>query len=461
MLLDDLTFSTGGGGYAGTTFPPAPVKSQLFYITAPASEEGLYYSDGTTWIKFLDEGDDLDEYLNDVGVPGLYYSVATDSKGRVVGGSSVLLPAQSLATPRTISISGGAVGSTVFDGSADANIALTIQALDFSAITTGKPTTLAGYGITNAVAQTSLGALNGVATLDGTGKVTASQLPAITITDTFVVASQAAMLALTAQTGDVAIRTDLSKTFILKGTSSSTLADWQELATPVDSVTSVNGLTGTVVLSTVPNVSGIVAIANGGTGATTASTARASLNAAAAGVNTDITSLNAPALGAATATTPSLGDNSTRVATTAFVTNSGGVPAGSVIYVLMPTPPTGYLKANGAQVSRTTYATLFAAIGTTFGAGNGSTTFHLPDLRGEFVRGWDDGRGADPGRGFGYNQADDFRSHSHNLPGTILTYGAPGGGSGVLVQISSMPTSATGGTETRPRNVALLACVKT
>lgn len=269
------------------------------------------------------------------------------------------------------------------------------------------------------------------------------------------------MLALTAQTGDVAIRTDLSKTFILKGTSSSTLADWQELATPVDSVTSVNGLTGTVVLSTVPNVSGIVAIANGGTGATTASTARASLNAAAAGVNTDITSLNAPALGAATATTPSLGDNSTRVATTAFVTNSGGVPAGSVIYVLMPTPPTGYLKANGAQVSRTTYATLFAAIGTTFGAGNGSTTFHLPDLRGEFVRGWDDGRGVDPGRGFGYNQADDFKSHTHGIGYMDVVDASGGVYPSRVANNNSIQSTQTGGTETRPRNVALLACVKT
>jgi hypothetical protein len=66
-------------------------------------------------------------------------------------------------------------------------------------------------------------------------------------------------------------------------------------------------------------------------------------------------------------------------------------PTGSVIWYAANAAPTGYLEADGAAVSRTTYAALFTAIGTTFGAGDGSTTFNLPDLRGEFIRGWDDG----------------------------------------------------------------------
>ena len=91
----------------------------------------------------------------------------------------------------------------------------------------------------------------GVATLDASGKLLSSQVSAIAITDTYVVASQAAMLALSAaETGDIAVRTDLNKTFILKGTTYSVLADWQELLTPTDAVQSVNGQTGTVVLST-------------------------------------------------------------------------------------------------------------------------------------------------------------------------------------------------------------------
>lgn len=100
----------------------------------------------------------------------------------------------------------------------------------------------------------SKGVADGVASLGSDGKLPTSQVPAIAITDTFVVASEAAMLALTAQTGDVAIRTDLSKSFILKGASAATLADWEELLSPAGggggSVLSVNGQTGAVVLST-------------------------------------------------------------------------------------------------------------------------------------------------------------------------------------------------------------------
>lgn len=76
--------------------------------------------------------------------------------------------------------------------------------------------------------------------------------------------------------------------------------------------------------------------------------------------------------------------------------------------------PTGWLKCNGAAVSRTAYARLFTAIGTTYGEGNGSTTFNLPDDRGNFSRAWDDGRGIDSGRTLGSEQADAFRSHSHS-----------------------------------------------
>lgn len=96
--------------------------------------------------------------------------------------------------------------------------------------------------------QSTKGAANGVAELDGSGKVPSSQLPAIAITDTSVVNSQAAMLALSAQKGDVAVRTDLNKSFILAGTDPTQLADWQELLTPTDAVISVNGQTGSVSL---------------------------------------------------------------------------------------------------------------------------------------------------------------------------------------------------------------------
>ena len=93
------------------------------------------------------------------------------------------------------------------------------------------------------------GYANGLAPLDGSGKVPVDHLPALAISETFVVNSQANMLALSAQTGDVAVRTDVNKSFILTATPASTLGNWQELLTPTDSVLSVDGLTGAVDLS--------------------------------------------------------------------------------------------------------------------------------------------------------------------------------------------------------------------
>lgn len=81
------------------------------------------------------------------------------------------------------------------------------------------------------------------------GKLDTGIMPALAITDTFVVATQAAMLALTAQTGDVAVRTDISTSFILKAEPASVLANWQELLTPADKVQSVNGKSGVVTLT--------------------------------------------------------------------------------------------------------------------------------------------------------------------------------------------------------------------
>ena len=75
--------------------------------------------------------------------------------------------------------------------------------------------------------------------------------------------------------------------------------------------------------------------------------------------------------------------------------NTMFTPAGQVAAYAMSAAPQGWLKCNGAAISRSTYSNLFKAIGTTFGVGDGSTTFNLPDLRGEFIRGFDDGRGVD------------------------------------------------------------------
>ena len=178
----------------------------------------------------------------------------------------------------------------------------------------------------------------------------------------------------------------------------------------------------------------------------------------------------------------------------------GMVPSGTVLYFAGSRAPAGWLKANGAAVSRTAYAALFAAIGTTYGAGDFLNTFNLPDLRGEFIRGWDDGRGVDAGRVFGSAQAHALQSHQHGLAmaadwaGDDLwfeqvpksAFEIPRGKTAVAIRDTrnlidtttdvpgysaafNVPNMATQPNltqpeyvsgETRPRNVALLAIIK-
>ncbi|AXE37011.1 hypothetical protein DK843_13195 [Chromobacterium phragmitis] len=159
-----------------------------------------------------------------------------------------------------------------------------------------------------------------------------------------------------------------------------------------------------------------------------------------------------------------------------------GYLTGQIAFFAMANPPQGWLKARGNAVSRTEYAALFAAIGTTYGPGDGSTTFNLPDLRGEFVRGWDDGRTVDNGRGFGTNQTSQNLWHDHGIPtptatagndtvlvdnsGAPLDYGCRLASNEVLAEWGKNPnvlryaTYGQGGNESRPRNIALLACIK-
>jgi len=161
------------------------------------------------------------------------------------------------------------------------------------------------------------------------------------------------------------------------------------------------------------------------------------------------------------------------------------IPAGAVMHFAMANAPSGWLKANGAQVSRSTYSALFSIIGTTYGGGDGFSTFNLPDLRGEFIRGYDDGRGADSGRGFGTFQDQQLGWHTHtgttSNPGShqhsFPTFARDGSQNGSVgdggpnrtytsytsidgAHTHTFTTDGTGGNETRPRNVALLACIK-
>jgi phage-related tail fiber protein len=154
------------------------------------------------------------------------------------------------------------------------------------------------------------------------------------------------------------------------------------------------------------------------------------------------------------------------------LSNLGHIQPGAVIYLAHLNALNGYLKCNGGAVSRTTYSALFAAIGTTYGVGDGSTTFNLPELRGEFIRVLDDGRGVDSGRVVGSAQAQQLVQHQHNADsGTNGFYSdAPGlgiintGGSTLNIYRSAWTGNVTAGpavgAETRPRNVAMYAVIK-
>jgi phage-related tail fiber protein len=99
------------------------------------------------------------------------------------------------------------------------------------------------------------------------------------------------------------------------------------------------------------------------------------------------------------------GTNNTKLMTPLRTKQAINAAADALVGAVMPfaftTPPTGWFECDGSALSRTSYQALFDKIGITFGAGNGSTTFNIPDLRGEFLRSWDNGRGVDSGRGFG------------------------------------------------------------
>lgn len=162
--------------------------------------------------------------------------------------------------------------------------------------------------------------------------------------------------------------------------------------------------------------------------------------------------------------------------------------------------PTGYLYCNGQAVSRTTYASLFTAIGVAYGSGNGSTTFNVPDMRGLFARGVSDDSTNDPdnatrtasasggntGNNIGSVQISTFSAHTHTAtvtdPGHSHNQRPGSGGAGALLALQAQATASSqngdtstgsnttgitvsnsnaGGNETRPKNLYFFYIIKT
>jgi microcystin-dependent protein len=166
----------------------------------------------------------------------------------------------------------------------------------------------------------------------------------------------------------------------------------------------------------------------------------------------------------------------------------GGVPAGAIMSFAMNSPPSGWVICNGAEYAIADYGDLHTAIGTTWGAltngsgGAGSTHFRVPDLRGEFLRGVDSGRGLDSNRVFASTVSDnvkqfqgwveapayaDYSSCFKAADGTIftlstqVTYGPSYDSNAAQGPRYTRATMTIGsGSETYPKNVAILYCIK-
>ena len=200
-------------------------------------------------------------------------------------------------------------------------------------------------------------------------------------------------------------------------------------------------------------------------------------------------SLQLPSGTTAQRPTPATGDIRFNTTLTQFEGYNGtgwgeianGVPAGSVFTFATTTVPSGYLECNGAAVSRSTYASLFSSISTTWGAGDGSSTFNLPDLRGQFVRGWDNSAGVDSGRSFASSQSDQNKAHNHSVtdPGHTHSWDRqdattddgyrpwPASNNDCNLFVAQTGSSTTGisiqndgGTEVRVKNYALMYVIK-
>jgi microcystin-dependent protein len=145
-----------------------------------------------------------------------------------------------------------------------------------------------------------------------------------------------------------------------------------------------------------------------------------------------------------------------------------GFPTGGIMMFAVSGVPTGWLECDGSVLPINNYTNLYNVIGQnykTLNTFNTLSAFQIPDLRGQFVRGWNHGRttGGDTevNRGIGTSQMDEFKSHTHEYLGKVngnYPFDAWNGydGTGMVDQT----TSATGGSETRPKNIALVYCIK-
>jgi hypothetical protein len=140
-----------------------------------------------------------------------------------------------------------------------------------------------------------------------------------------------------------------------------------------------------------------------------------------------------------------------------------GFPTGGIMMFAVSGVPTGWLECDGSVLAINNYTNLYNIIGQNYKTLNTFNTlsgFQLPDLRGEFVRGWDHGKGVDAGRVLGKPQSQDIQSHTHSITTYSYLRKFEGGAVNGWAETANGTTGSSSGTETRPRNVALVFCIK-
>jgi len=288
--------------------------------------------------------------VGDVGVYQINSGVVTEMLYQSVSGNTAT--ATKLETVRTISLIGDVTGSGTFDGSAD--LSITTTGVEAAKLTTARTISITGDA-------------TGSGTFDGSADVSIS----VDVTNADSAAActgNAATATYATSAGTAAECTGNAATATLATTSTTAAACSGNSSTATKLATARTiSLTGDVTGSGSFDGSGDLAIATTGIEAAKLTTARTiALTGAVTGSGTFDGS----------------GDLSI---TTSDGTNS--LPTGAIVQYAGSSAPTGYLLCNGAAVSRTTYASLYTVIGTTYGTGDGSTTFNLPNLKDKFVLG--------------------------------------------------------------------------